>query len=61
MSVEVPFRYAMHIDLLYHTLAHMQVHNASDLFDPLYMQKVQRMRPAGSPDLRKSLISMEAY
>lgn len=61
--MQAEFRYAKHIDLLYHVLAHMQVGNASDLFDPSYIQKMAALRAERSSerDLRNALQKLEGY
>ncbi len=38
------FKYGKHIDLLYHGLAHLHVHNASDLYSPAYIDFMKRLR-----------------
>lgn len=43
-SMQMDFKYGKHIDLIYHTLAHFHVDNASDLYLPAYIDWMKQIR-----------------
>ncbi len=43
-NLNIQFKYAKHIDLVFHVLAHMQVNNASDLYSQEYIDKFKLLR-----------------
>ncbi len=42
--MNIKFKYAKHIDLIFHVLAHMQVNNASDLYSQKYIDNFKLLR-----------------
>ena len=42
--MNIQFKYAKHIDLIFHVLAHMQVNNASDLYSQEYIDEFKLLR-----------------
>ena len=42
--MRIDFKYEKHIDLIYHTLAHFHVDNASNLYLPAYVDWMKEIR-----------------